>query len=155
MCPVAVDTAKLLAQEQAQSAWTGKIEFLRSTNNNTWGLGFSEEGLVFGSTANGNPSVHLPIPNRYYEAVLGWSLAPGRVADGWEDQGVTPMVGVHGGQTDDLGLVPMYAVDDIEVAVAAVRTAGGRAGEIEQQSFGLSAQCHDDQGLPFFLGQLG
>jgi uncharacterized glyoxalase superfamily protein PhnB len=91
----------------------------------------------------------------FYEAVLGWSLAPGRVADGWEDQGVTPMVGVHGGQSDDLGLVPMYAVDDIEVAVAAVRTAGGRAGEIEQQSFGLSAQCHDDQGLPFYLGQLG
>ena len=50
-----------------------KLEFLRSTNNNTWGLGFSEEGIVFGSTANGNPSVYLPIPNRYYEAVRGWS----------------------------------------------------------------------------------
>src|SRR5690606_12575315 len=43
------------------------LEFLRSTNNNTWGLGFSEEGLVFGSTANRCPSVYLPIPNRYYE----------------------------------------------------------------------------------------
>ena len=42
-------------------------------NNNTWGLGFSEEGLLFGSTANGNPSVYMPIPNRYYEAVRGWS----------------------------------------------------------------------------------
>jgi putative membrane-bound dehydrogenase-like protein len=49
------------------------LEFLRSTNNNTWGLGLSEEGLVFGSTANGNPSEFLPIPNRYYEAVRGWS----------------------------------------------------------------------------------
>ena len=49
------------------------LEFLRSTNNNTWGLGFSEEGLVFGSTANGNPSEFMPIPNRYYEAVRGWS----------------------------------------------------------------------------------
>ena len=49
------------------------IEFLRSTNNNTWGLGISEEGLVFGSTANGNPSEFMPIPNRYYEAVRGWS----------------------------------------------------------------------------------
>jgi uncharacterized protein len=50
-----------------------KMEFLRNTNNNSWGVGFSEECILFGSTANGNPSVHLPIPNRYYEAVRGWS----------------------------------------------------------------------------------
>lgn len=49
------------------------VEFLRSTNNNTWGLGIGEEGLVFGSTANGNPSEFMPIPNRYYEKVRGWS----------------------------------------------------------------------------------
>lgn len=51
------------------------IEFLRSTNNNTWGLGISEEGLIFGSTANHNPSDFLPIPNRYYERVRGWGPA--------------------------------------------------------------------------------
>jgi putative membrane-bound dehydrogenase-like protein len=50
-----------------------KLEFLRSTNNNTWGLGLTEEGIVFGSTANGCPSVYLPVPNRYYEGVRGWS----------------------------------------------------------------------------------
>jgi putative membrane-bound dehydrogenase-like protein len=50
-----------------------KLEFLRSTNNNSWGVGLSEEGVVFGSTANGCPSVYLPIPNRYYEAVRGFS----------------------------------------------------------------------------------
>jgi len=50
-----------------------KLEFIRSTSNNSWGVGFSEEGLVFGSTANGCPSVYLPIPNRYYEAVRGWT----------------------------------------------------------------------------------
>jgi hypothetical protein len=49
------------------------LEFLRNTNNNSWGVGFSEEGLHFGSTANGNPSVYLPIPNRYYENVTWWS----------------------------------------------------------------------------------
>ncbi|MEO6006352.1 MAG: PVC-type heme-binding CxxCH protein [Opitutus sp.] len=43
-----------------------KLEFLRATNNNTWGLGIREDGTVFGSTANNNPSVYLPIPNRYY-----------------------------------------------------------------------------------------
>ena len=39
--------------------------------------------------------------------------------------------------------------------VGAVRTAGGQAGEIERQSNGQSALCRDDQGLPFWLGQLG
>jgi uncharacterized protein len=51
-----------------------KLESLRSTGNNSWGVGFSEEGLVFGSTANGCPSVYLPIPNRYYERVRGSSV---------------------------------------------------------------------------------
>ena len=50
-----------------------RLEFLRSTNNNSWGFGFSEEGLVFGSTANGNPSEHMPLPARVYERVRGWS----------------------------------------------------------------------------------
>ncbi len=50
-----------------------KFEFLRNTNNNSWGVGISEEGIVFGSTANGNPSVYMPIANRYYEQVRGWS----------------------------------------------------------------------------------
>lgn len=52
-----------------------ELEFIRSSNNNTWGLGFSEEGFVFGSTANGNASMYLPIPNRYYEGVRGWSAS--------------------------------------------------------------------------------
>ncbi|WP_020473492.1 PVC-type heme-binding CxxCH protein [Zavarzinella formosa] len=50
-----------------------KLEFLRGTNNNSWGVGFSEEGLLFGSTANGCASVFLAVPNRYYEKVRGWS----------------------------------------------------------------------------------
>ncbi len=50
-----------------------KLEFLRNTNNNSWGVGISEEGLLFGSTANGCPSVYLPIPNRYYEKVRGFT----------------------------------------------------------------------------------
>jgi putative membrane-bound dehydrogenase-like protein len=50
-----------------------KLEFLRSTSNNSWGVGFSEEGLLFGSTANGCPSVYVAVPNRYYESVRGAS----------------------------------------------------------------------------------
>jgi uncharacterized glyoxalase superfamily protein PhnB len=89
----------------------------------------------------------------FYDAVLGWSAVPGRIPDGWQVEGPVPMVGIGGG-ADELGTVPMYAVDDIEVAVAAVQTAGGQAGEVERQSFGLSASCRDDQGLPFWLAQL-
>jgi uncharacterized glyoxalase superfamily protein PhnB len=90
----------------------------------------------------------------FYGAVLGWTAVPGQVPEGWQVDGTTPMVGIGGGSAEP-GTVPMYAVDDIEVAVAAVRTAGGSAGDIERQSFGLSALCRDDQGLPFYLGQLG
>ncbi|MBI2803839.1 MAG: ThuA domain-containing protein [Planctomycetes bacterium] len=59
----------------ASGAKCTKLEFLRSTSNNSWGVGFSEEGLLFGSTANGNPSVFMPIPNRYYEKVRGLSAS--------------------------------------------------------------------------------
>jgi putative membrane-bound dehydrogenase-like protein len=52
-----------------------RFEALRSTNNNSWGFGFSEEGLLFGSTANGNPSEHMPLANRVYERVRGWSAS--------------------------------------------------------------------------------
>jgi uncharacterized glyoxalase superfamily protein PhnB len=90
----------------------------------------------------------------FYGAVLGWTATPGRVPDGWQVDGTTPMVGIGGGAAEP-DTVPMYAVDDLEVAVAAVRTAGGQAGEIERQPYGLSSLCRDDQGLPFWLGQLG
>lgn len=43
------------------------LEHMATFNNNTWGLTFSEEGYVFGSTANRNPSTHAAIPERYYK----------------------------------------------------------------------------------------
>jgi len=89
----------------------------------------------------------------FYEAVLGWSAAPGRVPDGWQVEGTTPMIGIGGGASEP-GVVPMYCVDDLEVAVAVVRTAGGEAGDVERQPYGLTAHCRDDQGLPFSLCQL-
>lgn len=60
-------------EAEKETAKATKFEFLRGTNNNSWGVGFSEDGLLFGSTANGCPSVYLAIPNRYYEKVRGWS----------------------------------------------------------------------------------
>ncbi|MBB21378.1 MAG: hypothetical protein CMN04_00560 [Roseibacillus sp.] len=43
------------------------MEFLQNTTNNTWGLGFSEEFDIHGSTANANPSFYLTFPRRHYE----------------------------------------------------------------------------------------
>jgi putative membrane-bound dehydrogenase-like protein len=85
-----------------------ELEFVRSTNNNTWGLGISEEGIVFGSTANRNPSVYMPIANRYYERVRGWtpSLRLGTIADTHLFKPVTKnvlQVDQHGGYTAAAG----------------------------------------------------
>lgn len=83
------------------------FEFVRSTNNNTWGIGFSEEGIVFASTANRNPSVYMPIPNRYYERVRGWSASQlGGIADTHLFKAVTDklrQVDHHGGYTAAAG----------------------------------------------------
>lgn len=84
-----------------------ELEFVRSTNNNTWGLGMSEEGLIFGSTANRNPSVYMPIPNRYYERVRGWSPSQlGTIADTHMFKPITDkvrQVDQHGGYTAAAG----------------------------------------------------
>lgn len=49
------------------------LEFVSPTDNNTWGLGLSETGDIFVSTANGNHMDHMAIPNRYYESVAGYT----------------------------------------------------------------------------------
>ncbi len=85
-----------------------ELEFIRSTNNNTWGLGISEEGIIFGSTANHNPSVYMPIANRYYERVRGWKaqLRLGSIADTYLFKPITDavrQVDSHGGYTAAAG----------------------------------------------------
>ena len=89
----------------------------------------------------------------FYGAVLGWRFLPGRVDDGWVPDDVVPMTGLHGGHPVTT-VLPMYRVDDIYAAAARVRAAGGTASEPERQPYGLSAECTDDQGTRFSLGQL-
>ena len=84
------------------------LEFVRSTSNNTWGLGISEEGLIFGSTANHAPSYFMPLANRYYEAVRGWSppLLASAIFDTHLFQPITDkvrQVDHHGGYTAGAG----------------------------------------------------
>ncbi|QDT56953.1 Trehalose utilization [Caulifigura coniformis] len=83
------------------------FEFLRNTNNNSWGVGLNEEGILFGSTANGNPSEYMPIANRYYERVRGWSssVLGGIAFDNWFDPVTRNVrqVDWHGGFTAGAG----------------------------------------------------
>jgi putative membrane-bound dehydrogenase-like protein len=95
-------------QPSGEKMEVSKLEFIRSTDNNTWGLGISEEGIIFGSTANRNPSVYMPIPNRYYEAVRGWapSLMLHTIADTYLFKPITDkvrQVDQHGGYTAGAG----------------------------------------------------
>jgi|GEM_PF-202921 len=89
----------------------------------------------------------------FYGHVLGWQADPGRTAGGWQVRDVAPMVGLSGGH-EVATTVPMYRVDDVAGAVAAVRGAGGTATSPQPQPYGITADCTDDQGTRFYLGQL-
>jgi uncharacterized protein len=83
-----------------------ELEFLGSSTNNTWGLGVGETGEIFYSTANGEHSSYLAIPNRYFESVRGL-LGKGtiRMADHYKMHPVTTIrqVDFHGGFTAAAG----------------------------------------------------
>ena len=75
----------------------------------------ARRGCVFGSTANGCPSVYLPIPNRYYETVRGWSPSVlANIADSNRFFPVTEkvrQVDWHGGFTAGAGPRPLHRPD--------------------------------------------
>ncbi|GII88199.1 hypothetical protein Ssi03_61890 [Sphaerisporangium siamense] len=116
-----------------------------------------------GSTAQGEIvylTIEVPDADRaraFFGSVLGWEFVPGNVEHGWRvragDTEVRPMTGLWGGR-ERAAVVPMYAVDDIDAAVARVRAAGGTSTEPERQPYGVSAECADDQGVRFYLGRI-
>jgi predicted enzyme related to lactoylglutathione lyase len=85
--------------------------------------------------------------------VFGWQFTAGRGQDGWNIPDTVPMAGVAGGRSR-ARIVPMYRVDDITSAVQRVRAAGGTATEPAHEGYGIRAECTDDQGTTFYLGQL-
>jgi len=89
----------------------------------------------------------------FYSGVLFWTFEPGRIDDGWGVQQTHPMAGVAGGSAAAV-TVPMWTVEDVDAAVARVREAGGTViEEPSQQPYGKTAQCTDDQGTRFYLGE--
>lgn len=88
----------------------------------------------------------------FYGTVLGWTFSPGRIDDGWAVETMRPMGGLSGGHAAALA-VPMWTVPDVPRAVEAVRRNGGTATDPEQQPYGMSSECVDDQGMRFYLGE--
>jgi predicted enzyme related to lactoylglutathione lyase len=89
----------------------------------------------------------------FYGRVLSWTFESGRVDDGWQVDGSHPMAGMAGGSARS-ATVPMWTVADIDDAVRRVREAGGSVlQEPNRQPYGVMAECVDDQGARFYLGQ--
>ena len=88
----------------------------------------------------------------FYGAVLGWRWRPGRSPGGWQVEGTTPMIGVSGGHAAPAA-VPVWQVADVAAAVARVRAAGGTATGPHREPYGVMAECTDDQGTRFSLGE--
>lgn len=87
----------------------------------------------------------------FYGEVLGWRFTSGGVDDGWQVEGGN--AGLHGGHPRATTL-PMWQVDDLTTAVERVRAAGGTSSDPRTRPYGLEAECADDQGTRFYLGQL-
>jgi predicted enzyme related to lactoylglutathione lyase len=101
--------------------------------------------------------VTLEVPDaartlEFYCSVLGWRSYPGRTPGGWQVEGTTPMIGVSGGHSVPTA-VPVWQVTDLAAAVARARAAGGTSTEPHREPYGLMAECTDDQGCRFSLGQ--
>jgi predicted enzyme related to lactoylglutathione lyase len=114
-----------------------------------------------GSAAAGHDGdlvyVTLEVPNAartldFYCSVLGWRAHQGRTPGGWQVEGTTPMIGVSGGHSAPAA-VPVWQVTDLATAVARVRAAGGTSTEPHREPYGLMAECTDDQGIRFSIGQ--
>jgi len=89
----------------------------------------------------------------FYGRVLHWRFEPGSIEDGWQVTPVQPMAGVAGGSSRHI-TAPMWTVADIDAAVARVREVGGTVlQEPARQPYGLTAECTDNQGGRFHLGQ--
>jgi predicted enzyme related to lactoylglutathione lyase len=89
----------------------------------------------------------------FYGRLLGWTFEPGSIDDSWQVSPVHPMAGVAGGSRQSTTM-PMWTVADVDAAVARVREAGGTVlQEPARQPYGVTAECTDDQGAHFYLGE--
>jgi predicted enzyme related to lactoylglutathione lyase len=87
---------------------------------------------------------------RFFSRVLGWRFAP--TAGRFQVEGQSLHHGIASAQPGST-LYLAYVVADIADAVHRVRGAGGEAGEMTTEPWGLACMCTDDQGVPFSVYQ--
>jgi predicted enzyme related to lactoylglutathione lyase len=91
---------------------------------------------------------------RFYAAVLGWTVAAAHTPQGRHVTGLVSGLGLWGGVNRPTTML-CYTVPDVDGAVALVRAAGGTATDPTDSRYGRHADCVDDQGIPFALNSGG
>jgi putative membrane-bound dehydrogenase-like protein len=89
------------------------LEYVARTSNNTWGVAFTEDGFVFGSTANSRPSNFVHIPLRYYRGIGARDTVLPDIADRLDVFPVTDIL-----QVDQFGRYTAAAAHEIYTARA-------------------------------------
>jgi hypothetical protein len=89
------------------------LDYVARTSNNTWGVAFTEDGYVFGSTANRNASNFIHIPGRYYRELAGQTPTLPTIAD---RQDVYPLRNIY--QVDQFGMYTAGAAHEVYTARA-------------------------------------
>ncbi|MGH8932823.1 MAG: VOC family protein [Egibacteraceae bacterium] len=152
----AVDAGAVLTRPVADYAY-GRNGVVNDPFGHRWMIASAVPGVVTpvsGTGARvGYASLWTPDADRaaaFYGAVLGWRYAPGSAPQGRQVMGVTPRLGIWGGQERGTTFL-CFVVADVPVAVQRVRAAGGQAEEPTLQPYGLIANCADDQGMAFAI----
>ena len=94
-----------------------------------------------------------PEPERaaaFFTALLGWDARPS--GEGFHIENVSPPGGIDCSATEP-GVTVFFRVDDASALAQRVRELGGTVLSEETYPSGGSAQCLDDQGIPFTLWQ--
>ena len=98
------------------------LDYVARTSNNTWGVAFTEDGFVFGSTANSRPSNFVHIPIRYYRGIGDREPVLPDIADRLD---VFPQIDIL--QVDQFGRYTAGAAHEIYTARAFPREYWNRA----------------------------
>lgn len=155
----AVDAGATLEREPADNPY-GRVGVIRDPFGHRWLLNGPVAAVVDGDV--GYLSLWVPEVERaatFYAAVLGWRYGdaqPGghRMILGGPPRALVPLASaraVFWPEQEDPTAFCSRAVADLDAAVARVRAAGGRATDPETTPHGRSAECADDQGMPFSL----
>ncbi len=112
-----------------------QLEYLARTSNNTWGVALSEDGYIFGSTANNRPSNFVHIPARYYQSIgMREPILPGI-----EDRAdIYPITAIY--QVDQFGKYTAGSAHELYTARAFPREYWNRAAFVAEPTGHLIGQ---------------